>query len=706
MPALPGLELTCFGAPTASVDGAAPVREVLWRKHLGLLVYLALSPNRRRSREHLIGLFWAESPQEKARRSLNESLFRLREGLGEERLVSDGTSVVLNDRGLEVDALRFAAQAERAPLEAVRLLRGKFLEGFRVDEAPEFEEWMSAERRRYDALAATVHVGAGKRELTDRRFTVAADHARRALDLEPHAEPAIRLLMEALDLGGDSSAALAAYHEFGERLQRETGEQPSKSLAAYAERIRKRSERPRDPAAAAREPPLVGRDELHRDVFETLAAGLAGSGARTIVITGAPGMGRTRLLGECLRRSEMQGAVLVMVRPLESDHDARWSALRHLLRAGLADAPGLPAARPEALAALAGIAQELAGRFQPREPRDVADVAAALTAVLAAVADEAPLALAIDDAHWADGPTLAALHAAIGGLARARVVFLVTVANGVGAPLVELQQLQAAVARSLPGTVVRLDPLTDADLALLVAHSATWCQDNAERARLTRRLAHETGGSPLFMVTLLGALEKATTLRADLTTWPPKGLTTDAPLPFSLPSVVRLAVEVRLGELSKEELAVLCAASIAGQGLDLDLVAAVTERPRADVERALPALERRRLVVFDGTRYTFVAPLVAKSVRAACLTPGERRRLEQRAVDALAGREDLESRVLRGELLARIAPDAQAFAFVLSALRDARVGGGTRLARRAEMAGDQIAAAAKLDRAELDALQA
>src|ERR1041385_4008812 len=53
MSVLPPLELHCFGVPAARLAGGPAPPEVLRRKHLALLVYLALSPKRRRTRAHL-----------------------------------------------------------------------------------------------------------------------------------------------------------------------------------------------------------------------------------------------------------------------------------------------------------------------------------------------------------------------------------------------------------------------------------------------------------------------------------------------------------------------------------------------------------------------------------------------------------------------------------------------------------------------------
>ncbi len=695
-PDMPRLELVCFGPPTAYLGGREAPVEVLWRKHLALLIYLALSPRRTRSRDHLLGIFWGERPEAKARHSLAEALSRLRQVLGEERLRSEATNLVLNDAGLEVDALRLAAMGESAAEDALPLLRGDFLEGFFIDDAPDFDEWVTRERERYRALAATTLVAAGEGRLTRGRLAEAGDAARRALALAPRSEPAIRLLMRAAALAGDAATALASYQEFTTRLEREVGERSSNALSALAKRIRSRTWRPAGVADVAREAPLVGRERLNADALETVRQGL-GRGPRTLVIAGAPGMGRTRLLAECARSLGLEGAAVVIARPLESDHDAPWSTLRFLLRAGLGGAPGLPGARPDALAALAALAPELAEKFAPRPARDVADMAAALANVLSAVAAERAVALAIDDAQWADGASLAALASAVAELRGVRLVLLLTVAQGVGEPPRELIKLQGEVGRSLPGLVVRLDPLSEEDIRTLVDALAVWCREDADRARLARRLAFETGGSPFFAVTLLAALQRATTLRADLVTWPPPQGTSGAPLPFSIPSLVRHALAVRVAELDQGQQAILAAASVCGQVLDPALVAHVVKRPLAEVEGALPAFERRQLVTFDGQRYAFVAPLVTEVIRTECLTRGERRRHELRASEALAGRTDLESRALRAELLAHAAPGDEALDLALTAAREAVAVGAARIARRALAAAERASRDREID---------
>jgi DNA-binding SARP family transcriptional activator len=664
---------------------------VLWPKHLALLLYLALSPGRRRTRDHLLGLLWGEKPESQARHALNEALRSLRAALGAPRLVSVADALELSDEALEVDALRFNTLAESDPAAAAAILTGDFLEGFSVPGAHAFEEWVTTERDRYRTRGAAVLTALGEQALAACQFTPARDLAQRSLALQPYSEPAVRLLMRAAALSQDGASALAAYRRFADRLEREIGENPAPGLSGLAERIRRQSERAPQAAPPDPEPPLIGRADAHRATFEWLNRGLD-AGPITLLFSGIPGMGRTRLMHECLRRATLEGALVAKAVPLLSDHDAPWSTLRTLTRTGLMQAPGLVAAAPDALSILAWLAPELAQRATPREPRDAGEVAHALVSILSAVAEERPIALAIDDAHLADGRTLGVLRAALAQLSGVPLIVLLTsLAAGEQQP-VELLQLRAELGRSLKGAAMELSPFPPAEFERLVAAMAPWCSDPDERERLTQRLMFETAGNPFFTVTLLRRLERAPTIRRDLTAWPTHQADTH-PLQVSMPALLNAAVANRVADLSDLARRVLCAACIGGQALDLGLVAAVAELPPEQVEAALPELERRHFLDFDGERYAFVAPVLAAVIRGQCLTRGERKVLRRRAAVALASRTDLESRALRAELLARVGPANEAWREAVAVAQAAHAAGSARTARRALAAAERVESA-------------
>ena len=635
MAELGSLEIHCFGAPTIRVDGRPAPAQVLWHKHVALLVYLALSPERTRSRAHLLGLLWPDRPEGLARQSLNGAVRRLRAALGAARLRSEGENLTLADEALDVDALRFEAVLARRPAAAAAAsLTGEFLEGFALDDARPFEEWADQQRDRYRARGAAAWIASGEQSLNAAQPAAAIDGATRALALEPHAEPAIRLLMCALAAQGDRTGALAAFKRFAAGLH-DVGASPSRELAALAERIGQQTAKRIATEPAEAKPPLVGRERVHREVFAAVAAALEPEGGpRVILMAGDVGTGKTRLLSECVARLALGGAVIATARPLESDRETPWSTLRSLLR-GLQRAPGRAAADPGTLAVLDALTSA---------HHDHAGATDALTALLHAIADEQPVGLGVHDAHLADDASLEALGGALEHSTGTRLCLLLTSVNTLEQMPRSLLWLRREIGRRIPGAAVTLGPLTEGETRQLVDALSSWCSDDDARDRLARRIYFETRGNPFLIVTLLRALVTASTLREEALAWPPPGGTGDSPLPISVPNLARRAISTWVAELDPEPRAVLQAASIGPSPIDLDLVATLTDLSRARVEDILARLERRRLVACDGARFAIIAPLVAEVVVHEWLLPGERRNLRARALEALASRTDLESR--------------------------------------------------------------
>jgi DNA-binding SARP family transcriptional activator len=684
MPDLPSLQLQCFGAPTVRVAGRAAPPEVRWHKHLALLAYLALSPDRTRTRSHLVGLLWPEKEDEKARHSLDQALTRLRHNLGSRRFTSRGDALTLADAALEVDALQFDALVDRDPAAALALVRGEFLEGFAVDGAPAFEDWAMERRTHYSAQLTAAILSGGEGALASLRYGDAISAARRALSIQPYSGRAITLLMRTAALSGEAAVALAAFHDFSVRLEADIHERPGRDLSALAERIRGGRWRAPRPDPKPERAPLVGRESLHRAVFGAVDEAIR-HGPRTLLIIGDPGTGKTRLLRECMDRAALDGALVAIAQPLDSDQDVAWSLLRGLLRTGLLTAPGAVAADAEALDVLARLVPETAEAATPHGRADVGQVAAALAALLHALADEQAVAIGVGDAQASDGPSLDALGAALAQLTTVPVLTVLTTSPTWDQLPPELLRLRAEIGRSVPGIEVRLEPLSQAETRLLVLQRSGWCANDEERERLARRVYFETSGNPFLITTLLRALGGASSFRVEVLAWPPPGATDDSPLPISVPQLARRAITATIARLDRDAQQVLQAAAIGGTVIDLELVVALTELPRGAVEAALATLEHSRLVTFETGRYLIAAPLIAQVVLAEWLLPGERHVLRDHAISALASRGDPQSRLLRVQLMALDQPGPPAFDAAID-LANLAVAAGTRGAARQALA--------------------
>jgi len=323
-----------LGPVAVSVDGGSAPPELLWRKNLALLVYLARSPKRARAREHLIGLLWGDKPEGAARHSLNEAVRVLRRHAGEGGVETEAGQVRLVAGAVELDTDRLdTLLAAKDYRSAVALVAGEFLEGFAVSGASAFEDWMTAERalwrgRSVDALLRRADELLGTGDLPG-----AHEMAQRALVLDPTSDVAVRAVMRCRALAGDRAGALECYETFAARLAGEVDTEPDTDTKALAERVR-RERAWRLPAVAAgagageaaaesRRAPLVGRASELARLLGAWTACRRDRRAAVAIVEGDAGTGKTRLAEELLGRARLDGAAVAAVRAVEADRAAR-----------------------------------------------------------------------------------------------------------------------------------------------------------------------------------------------------------------------------------------------------------------------------------------------------------------------------------------------------------------------------------------------
>ena len=237
----PMFYLKLFGSPSLERDDGAPLTGRAAQRHrVALLALLALAPAQRLSRDKLIAYLWPESDSERGRNLLNVSTYVLRAALGESALLSSGDDLRLNADVIQVDVAEFEAALERADhARAVALYRSRFLDGFFLSEAPEFEQWAERERERLargyeNALEELADAAEGARD-----FPRAAEWWKARAAQDPYDSRVALRLMQALEAVGNRAGALqhASIHQ--RLLQDEFGMGSPPEIAALAERLRK-----------------------------------------------------------------------------------------------------------------------------------------------------------------------------------------------------------------------------------------------------------------------------------------------------------------------------------------------------------------------------------------------------------------------------------------------------------------------------------
>ena len=263
------LSLRLLGPPEASLEGL-PVRFRI-KKALALLCYLAAEGGRHPRRE-LAELLWPQSEERNARADLRAVLHKLRKTLREESahdavdrfFVIQSNRLELEPWGIELDLEVFeaavslarretslggrsAAAGERRELIGrlqgdLGLYRGELMEGFSLEDAPEFELWLEGERARWRQVFGELCERLSRLEGEEGLIEEAIGTARLWVRQAPLEEIAHRRLMELLSSAGESERALLAYEGFRNTLGRALGMEPSTQMQQLAARLREEVE--------------------------------------------------------------------------------------------------------------------------------------------------------------------------------------------------------------------------------------------------------------------------------------------------------------------------------------------------------------------------------------------------------------------------------------------------------------------------------
>ncbi len=298
------LDLRLFGGLYIAQAGQA-VSGFLSGKSPALLAYLAVTA-RPHPRDGLAALLWGELPETDARNNLRQALANLRKLLAPYLIINRESVAFDCDAPHTLDSADFERLLRESRIEGERqyehlaaaaaLYQGDFLAGFYVRDAPEFEEWMLAQRARYRELALHALHQLAEHHLQRGEYGRAIDAATRLLALDAWREEAHRQLMLALARSGRQRAALVQYDKCRQLLLDELGVEPAAETTALFERIRSARREVRLPQP---DTPFVGR-EVELAAIDRL---LADPTARLITLSGPGGSGKSRLALEAAGRA-------------------------------------------------------------------------------------------------------------------------------------------------------------------------------------------------------------------------------------------------------------------------------------------------------------------------------------------------------------------------------------------------------------------
>lgn len=567
-------------------------------KPIALLVYLSAFAGRRANRDHLVNLLWADRTPASGRHALRQTVWYLRQRLGQDAL-SVGEEHVSLSAELHSDRDAFVAAVETGRLtEAVDTYRGEFLPGFAVPGAVAFEHWADSERRRLQILFHHAAETLARNEITSGHFRAARVLARRVRDADPLDESGWRLLIETHLAADDRVSALAESQRLSELLSTEdrTPEFATRALVRRVHAEPDDGETSEDTALAAE---LVGREREFSALLAAFADARQGE-ARVVSVTAPAGLGKTRLLRDLGHRLEAGGTAAIYIRAQPGDRDVSATYIAELAR-DLASRPGARGVSPASAGCLVALEPSISGYFSvPPDPSAGEDArrrrAAAVAELIEAVADEHPLALLLDDLHWADAYSRDALEQALRRVRRSRVLVVVAARPG------------GALSTPPTDPQLTLQPLTGDQVEAFMASlgtlpSASWSAD------LPAQLCAASEGSPLLLLeTLQLALESGALVRTD-GQW-------NSPNPMALATLLAAgsALGRRIERLDRSQAWLLLLLALAGTPLPTTVLKAASGAAEQHVVADLDALERRGMIARHEARWMIAHDEIADRV--------------------------------------------------------------------------------------------
>jgi tetratricopeptide (TPR) repeat protein len=321
--------------------------------------------------------------------------------------------------------------------------------------------------------------------------------------------------------------------------------------------------------------------------LDALCAGLddaiAGHG-RVFLVSGEPGIGKSRLIDEFARRAGSAGARVLTGRCWEAGGaPAYWpwcQSIRAYVRTCDAEVlvAELGSGASDVAELVPDVRERVAGLPAPSRSRDPDTARFRLfdstAAFLRRAALREPLVLVLDDLQAADTPSLILLQFLARELAEARILVVAAYRDSElvrGSPLT---LTLVALRRESATRALRLSGLERADVAQFIRLTA----GTDASTSLLNAINAQTEGNPLFLGEVVRLLEQEGRLTARGEEVSPR---------LGIPQGVREAISLRLGHLSDPCNEILILASILGREFRLDALERVSELSSSDILESL-----------------------------------------------------------------------------------------------------------------------
>ena len=379
---------------------------------------------------------------------------------------------------------------------------------------------------------------------------------------------------------------------------------------------------------------LVGREVELVEANSLWQRAMTGE-SQVLLISGEPGIGKTRLAREVTTLAEF-GHALVLVGECFSEVGISYDPLAQIL-ASLPDEL-LANTPPANLADLIVLAPALRVRYPDVPPNpplgpqaEMQRMFESFLGLFARLAEQAPVLLLIEDAHWSDGGTLALLRHVVRRVTRTpmRLMCVLT-----------YREVELAEARALNDFLVEIsrEPLvTRVKLSRLASEQTRELLEVMFQDQISDEflfgIYRETEGNPFFIEEVVKALIEEGKLYREEGRWQRVAMSE-----MRVPQSVRIVIEARLSKLPEADREILRLAAILGRRFDFETLKAAGDSSEEILVNGLERAERAQLISevarSAGGTFSFAHALIPATLEEG-LSGLRRRRLHRRVAEVM-----------------------------------------------------------------------
>jgi serine/threonine protein kinase/ABC-type transporter Mla MlaB component len=381
---------------------------------------------------------------------------------------------------------------------------------------------------------------------------------------------------------------------------------------------------------------LVGREkelESARSLWNKILAGEN----QLLLVSGEPGIGKTRLLRELITQINISGG-LALVGESRFGGSVPYDAITQIVHRGLdySSAKGIELSE-FVLADLLTLVPEFHTTYPDISPNQTLDPESEqrrlmenLAAFIKTLVENTPVLLAVDDAHWADSGTLVMLQHLVRRCKGQRVMILITYREVELDEALPFHETMLALSREASPSRIKLSRLTESQtrdlLATIFAEEIT--------SEFLDGIYRETEGNPFFIEEVCKELVESGDVYFQEGRWIRPDMSE-----LTIPQSIRVAIQARVRRLPDQAQEILRLAALLGREFEFKVLVETIAEDEEAVIFALESAENAQLiheipgkhdVTFQFTHALFSSTLV-ESIRTL-----RRRKMHKKLADALS----------------------------------------------------------------------